>query len=56
MEEVRNYGITCHYCRFQGTFDNANRLAVRYTNMKDVVYSLALYAAVLILGYDSVKC
>ena len=42
MEEVRNYGITCHCYRFQGTFDNANGLAVCYTNIKDMVYSLAL--------------
>ena len=46
MEGVRNYGITCHCYRFQGTmkgtFDNVNGLAVSYTNMKDVVYSLAL--------------
>ena len=42
MEEVRNYGITYHCYRFQGTFDNANGLAVCYTNMKDIVYSLAL--------------
>ena len=34
--------ITCHCYRFQGTFDNANGLAVSYTNMKDMMYSLAL--------------
>ena len=31
-------------------FDNANELAMCYTNKKDMVYSLAL-----ILGFDSVK-
>ena len=42
MEGVCNYGITCHCYRFQGTFDSVNGLAVSYTNMKDMVYSLAL--------------
>ena len=42
MEGVHNYDITCHCYRFQGTFDKANGLAVRYTNMKDMVYSLVL--------------
>ena len=42
MEGVCNYSITCHCYRFQGTFDKVNGLAVSYTNMKDIVYSLAL--------------
>ena len=42
MEGVRNYGIMCHFYRFQGTFDNTNGLAVSYANMKDMVYLLAL--------------
>ena len=47
MEGVRNYGIMCHCYRFE-TFDNANGLAVSYTNMKDMV-------ALKLLGFDSVK-
>ena len=39
--------------RFQ---DNAIRLVVRHTNLKDIVYSLAQYVAMLILGFGSVKC
>ena len=50
-----NYGVMCHCYRIQGIFDNANRLAVRCTNLKDMVYSLGQYADVLILGFDSVK-
>ena len=42
MEKVHNYGIMCHCYRFQGIFDNVNEFAVCYTNMKDMVYSLAL--------------
>ena len=51
MEGVRNYGITRHCYRFLEIFNNANRLAVRSTTLKDMVYSLALYSAVLILGF-----
>ena len=46
----------CHCYRFQAIIDNANGLAVHYTNMKDMVYSLALYSAVFILGFGSLKC
>ena len=50
MEGVRYYDIPCHCYRFQGTFDNANGLAVSYTNMKDMVYSLVLKAACKYFG------
>ena len=39
--------------RFQVIFDSANRFEVHCTDLKDMVYWLA---AVLILGFDSVKC
>ena len=42
MEEVRNYGIMYHCYKLQGIFTNANRLAVRYANLKDTVHSFAL--------------
>ena len=47
MEGVCNYGITSQCYRFQGTFDNANGLAVCYINMKDMVYLLALKLPVI---------
>ena len=42
MEGVCNYGVLCNCYRFQEIFNNANGLAVCYTNMKDMVYLLAL--------------
>ena len=62
LEGVHNYGIMCHCYRFQGIFNNVEQImqidwqCVRYANLKDMVYSLALYSAMLILGFDSVKC
>ena len=44
-ECVVTYGITYHCYRFQGIFDNANGLAVHYTNMKDMGVFITTKAA-----------